>query len=82
MDSIGKDPFAFPSIEAAYVRESMTSCQKAGVPTHAARQMPSGRWTSKLGFREDIEHDLHAVSGDLYGTVVLLLKRPRGNHGA
>jgi hypothetical protein len=25
-----------------------------GVPTHAARQLPSGRWTSKLGVLEDI----------------------------
>ena len=25
--------------------------------THAARQLPSGRWTSKLGDYEDIEHD-------------------------
>ncbi len=49
---------------------------KAGVPKHAARQLPSGRWTSKLGLREDIEHDLHAVSGDLYGAVVCFLKRP------
>ena len=48
----------------------------AGAPTHAARQLPGGRWTSKLGLCEDIEHDLHAVSGDLYGTVALLLKRP------
>lgn len=48
----------------------------AGLPTHAARQLPSGRWTSKLGLREDIEHDLHAVSGGVYGTVAALLKRP------
>jgi len=46
------------------------------VPTHAARQLPNGRWTSKLGFQEDIEHDLHALSGDVYGQVRLLLKRP------
>ncbi|HYV35445.1 MAG TPA: hypothetical protein VE988_07065, partial [Gemmataceae bacterium] len=46
------------------------------VPTHAARQLPNGRWTSKLGFREDIEHDLQTVSGEAYGDVVLLLKRP------
>jgi hypothetical protein len=46
------------------------------VPTHAARQLPSGRWTSKLGMREDIEHDLHSVSGNLYGKVTLILKRP------
>lgn len=45
-------------------------------PTHAARQLPSGRWTSKLGRREDIEHDLHAVGGEAYGAVVLILKRP------
>src|SRR5438105_2674632 len=25
--------------------------------THAARQLPSGKWTSKLGKAEDIEHD-------------------------
>lgn len=31
----------------------------AGVPKHASRQLPSGRWASKLGSREDIEHSLH-----------------------
>lgn len=46
------------------------------IPTHAARQLPNGRWTSKLGFLEDIEHDLHDVAGEAYGTVVVLLKRP------
>lgn len=46
-----------------------------GVPTHAARQLPSGLWTSKLGEWEDIEHTLHALEGDIYGTVALLLKR-------
>jgi len=46
------------------------------VPTHAARQLPQGRWTSKLGPLEDIEHDtLHALEGDWYGEVVLVLKR-------
>jgi hypothetical protein len=46
------------------------------IPTHAARQLPSGRWTSKLGFLEDIEHDLHDVAGEAYGTVAVVLKRP------
>ncbi len=36
----------------------------AGTPTHAARQLPNGRWTSKLGFLEDIEHDLRDLSGE------------------
>ncbi len=48
-----------------------------GIPTHAARQLPNGRWTSKLGEMEDIEHELHALEGDIYGTVVLVMKQPR-----
>jgi hypothetical protein len=47
-----------------------------GVPTHAARQVPGGRWTSKLGELEDIEHALHDLSGLAYGSVVLVMKRP------
>lgn len=50
----------------------------AGAPTHAARQLPTGAWTSKLGREEDIEHrDLTGVEGDEYGHVVQLLRRPR-----
>jgi hypothetical protein len=47
-----------------------------GVPKHAARQLPSGRWTSKLGKMEDIDHALHDLAGTIYGSVVLLMKRP------
>jgi len=47
-------------------------------PTHAARQLPDGKWSSKLGRGHDIEHgDLHGVAGAIYGTVVRILKRPR-----
>ena len=45
-------------------------------PTHAARQLAGGSWSSKLGTREDIEHALRALEGDVYGRVVLFLKRP------
>jgi hypothetical protein len=48
-----------------------------GVPRHAARQLPDGRWTSKLGEMEDIEHDLHDLTGMVYGSVALVMKRPR-----
>jgi hypothetical protein len=47
-----------------------------GFPTHAARQLANGRWTSKLGNLEDIEHVLSDLEGDEYGSVVLILKRP------
>jgi hypothetical protein len=47
-------------------------------PTHAARQLPDGRWTSKLGGFEDIEHtDLQAVNCPVYGEAVTYLSRPR-----
>jgi len=50
--------------------------------THAARQKPSGAWTSKLGVMEDIEHPLltsledAGIKDDDYGKVGQFLKRP------
>lgn len=47
-----------------------------GLPTHAARQLPDGRWTSKLGKLEDIQHpDVDHVSGPQYGRPVVFLRR-------
>ncbi len=47
-----------------------------GVPTHAAKQLPSGKWTSKLGRLEDIEHATpENLTGDLYGSVAVALRR-------
>ena len=48
----------------------------SGVPKHAARQLSNARWTSKLGPMEDVEHELHDLTGMLYGSAVLLMKRP------
>ncbi|MGO8698328.1 MAG: hypothetical protein ACLQVY_11495 [Limisphaerales bacterium] len=49
-----------------------------GRPTHAARQLESGYWTSKCGFLEDIEHPtLAAVEGKAYGKAVIFLHRRR-----
>ncbi len=51
-----------------------------GKPTHASRQLPSGRWTSKLGNWEDIEHEnLDDISGQRYGSVAVIMKRPNSN---
>ncbi len=46
------------------------------IPTHAARQLPDGRWTSKLGRSKDIEHGLHDLEGEAYGLVIQIMKRP------
>lgn len=43
-------------------------------PTHAARQLPTGAWTSKLGEWEDIEHKVPLCLKD-YGKVGKVLKR-------
>ena len=61
-------------LEAGY--EKIAVFALAGAPKHAARQLPTGRWTSKLGIMEDIEHALHDLTGMLYGSVVLVMKRP------
>jgi len=47
----------------------------SGIPTHAARQLANGKWTSKLGWLEDIEHELDGLVGDRYGVVGQILKR-------
>lgn len=47
-----------------------------GEATHVAKQTESGRWTSKLGDWEDIEHNtLAALEGEFYGKAVQILKR-------
>jgi hypothetical protein len=46
--------------------------------THAARQLPDGRWSSKLGDAEDIAHSTpHGVAGSIYGQVRHVLQRSR-----
>lgn len=48
-----------------------------GTPTHAARQLRSGMWTSKLGHAIDIAHELRGLEGKLYGRVQLVFSRSR-----
>lgn len=47
------------------------------IPTHAALQLGSGLWSSKLGMREDIMHEApEALESEVYGKVVCYLARP------
>lgn len=75
-EALGYAPCCGEEIETGF--EKIALLAAGSVPTHAARQLPSGRWTSKLGRREDIEHDLHAISGAAYGAVVQVFKRSVG----
>jgi hypothetical protein len=50
-----------------------------GIPTHMARQLRDGTWTSKLGALEDIQHrELTGLEGAEYGTAVVFLRRQEG----
>jgi hypothetical protein len=48
-----------------------------GSPQHAARQLRNGKWTSKLGPFEDIEHHLcEDVRSQWYGAPCCFMRRP------
>lgn len=77
-------PCEGPSLEAGFEKIALY-VNPDGVPTHAARQLSSGAWTSKLGEWEDIEHltlealeDPHGI-GLAYGKVALILRRQRAS---
>ena len=56
---------------ALYVKKDTTEC------THAARQLSNGKWTSKLGRLNDIQHGTpYSIEGDYYGVVHCIMKIP------
>ena len=62
------------ALEAGY--EKVALYAKEGDWTHAARQLANGRWTSKLGMYEDIEHaGPEDMCGDLYGGIHCIMTR-------
>jgi len=47
-----------------------------GQVSHVARQLSSGRWTSKIGTLEDIEHsEPSELEGERYGSVTQFMRR-------
>jgi hypothetical protein len=61
-----------------YVSNKATGVNPLNAPTHMARQLPCGNWTSKLGPYIDIMHDTpERLTGDEYGRVELYMQRPR-----
>jgi len=66
-----------PAFEVHYEKVAIFARPDA-TPTHAARQLDSGKWTSKLGEDVDIEHAApEAVGGTIYGGVAFYMQRPR-----
>ena len=78
--TLGYEDCDHGSVEAGF--EKIALYEKNGVHTHAANQLADGRWKSKLGAWEDIEHrTVEAVQTfqgiGLYGEVACYLKRKR-----
>lgn len=67
-----------PGLEQGYEKIALF-CDEDDVPQHAARQLASGQWTSKLGDLHDIVHDeLCGVEGGYgYGRATVFMKRCR-----
>jgi hypothetical protein len=72
--SLGYAPCSTQELEPGYEKVAIFAAPD-GTLTHASRQLSNGRWTSKLGNWEDIEHDLQDIGGAIYGSVVQLLRR-------
>ena len=62
-------------IEIGYEKVAVFSIKR--VPTHAARQLSNGLWTSKLGQNIDVSHTIKAIEEGQYGNVIQFLKRKK-----
>jgi hypothetical protein len=61
---------------AIFVYTRTTAEYRANSPSHMARQIRNGKWTSKLGDKYDIEHkDLKMMEGPEYGRLGVVLRR-------
>ena len=65
------------SLEVGFEKIAIYANPSTFSPTHAAHQLPNGKWESKLGRGIDIQHDsLGDLAGPTYGAAVRFLKRP------
>jgi hypothetical protein len=75
--TLGYEECETPDLEAGY--EKVCFYEKMGKPTHAARQLANGLWTSKLGLSHDISHELEGLRGNRYGKPAVYMRRPIPN---
>lgn len=63
------------SVEVGYVKIAIYGNTEQ-VFTHVCRQMEDGKWVSKLGSFQDVEHDdLEVLEGSHYGKVMVVMKK-------
>jgi hypothetical protein len=74
--TVGFEPCADGALGVGVERIAIYAIQ--GIAKHAARQLPDGRWASKLGQWIDIEHqNPNSLTGSRYGEVAAFMSRPR-----
>ena len=71
-------------LEKGYTKIALYGNPKTGKPSHAARQLANGRWTSKLGNFYDIEHiEPSVLCGsdytNSYGEIMLYMSKKIGS---
>ncbi len=94
-DGIPRDG-TLDSITEAFSRQGYALCNdgnlKRGIqkiaiymgpdgPTHVARQLASGQWTSKIGVNIDARHTLADLRSPLYGKASIFMARTRSKRG-
>lgn len=80
--TLGYEPCTDGSLQSGLEKIAIFGTGPSGleIPTHAALQLESGKWTSKLGPHEDVSHrTVHDVNGPIYGKPIIYMSRPRTN---
>jgi hypothetical protein len=72
--TLGYAIFDTATLEAGYEKIALY-IDDEGIPVHATKQLATGKWSSKLGWLEDIEHELEGLTGERYGQVGQVLKK-------
>lgn len=75
--TIGYQPCSSRDLEVEFEKVALY-VDPRDVPTHMARQLCNGLWTSKLGVRPDdiVHHSLIGLEGTRYGRVFVIMQRP------
>ena len=96
-DHLARD-FSVATLVRVFEHEGFVTCENAELEAgyekvalfadeheymHAALQLASGKWTSKMGLGEDIQHDaFENLVGPAYGQVAQFIKRERRPPGS
>jgi hypothetical protein len=74
-ESIGYEICADELLEEGYLKIAIYEINNT--PTHAAKQLPNGLWSSKLGPNVDVSHTIETTkNSSVYGNVSVFMRRP------